>query len=76
MVNCLYINPDNGHYWVVDYRILNPDGDGKSKLDHVREMLPGIVCNKNMAFNRVFFDSWYATKNLMLLVKSLGKIVR
>jgi len=74
VVNCLYINPDNGHYWVVDYRIFNQDGDGKSKLDHVREMLLGIVCNKNMAFNRVLFDSWYATKNLMLLVESLGKI--
>jgi len=74
VVNCLYINPDNGNYWVVDYGIFNPDGDGKSKFDHVREMLLGVVCNKNMAFNRVLFDSWHATKNLMLLIESLGNI--
>ena len=39
MVNCLYVNPDTGQYWIVDYRILNPEGDGKRKLDHVQEML-------------------------------------
>ena len=39
MVNCLYVNPDSGQYWIVDYRIYDPDKDGKTKLDHVREML-------------------------------------
>ena len=42
MVNCLYVNPESGQYWVVDYRIFDPSGDGKTKLDHVREML--IAC--------------------------------
>jgi hypothetical protein len=35
MVNCLYVNPDSAQYWIIDYQILEPDGDGKSKLDHV-----------------------------------------
>jgi len=39
MVNCLYVNPDTGQYWIVDYRLFNPDGDGKTKLNHVQEML-------------------------------------
>jgi len=34
MVNCLYVNLDSGQYWVVGCRISNPDGDGKTKLDH------------------------------------------
>lgn len=73
MVNCLYVNPDTGQYWIVDYRVFNPDGDGKTKLDHVREMLVAAIASKCLAFDRVLFDSWYATKDLMLLVESLKK---
>jgi hypothetical protein len=74
MVNCLYVNPETGQYWIVDYRIYDPDGDGKSKLDHVREMLVALVASKAVAFNRVLVDSWYVTKELMLLIESIGKI--
>jgi len=74
MVNCLYVNPESGHYWIVDYRLFNPDGDGKTKLDHVREMLTRAVANKCLPFNRVLFDSWYATKELMLLVEMFNKM--
>ena len=74
MVNCLYINPDSGQYWIVDYRIYDPDGDGKSKLDHVQEMLVSLVAAKSAAFDRVLVDSWYATKDLMLFIHSLNKI--
>ena len=74
MVNCLYVNPESGQYWVVDYRIFDPSGDGKTKLDHVREMLIAAVAAKALRFNRVLVDSWYVTKELMLLIESLGKI--
>jgi hypothetical protein len=74
MVNCLYVNPDNGCYWIVDYRVFDPDGDGKTKLDHVHEMLVAAIANKGLPFTRVLFDSWYATKDLMLKVESLGKL--
>lgn len=74
MVNCLYVNPDTGQYWIVDYRIFDPDGDGKTKLDHVREMLVGLVASKGLDFNRVLMDSWYATKELMLFIETLGKL--
>jgi hypothetical protein len=73
MVNCLYVNPDTGQYWIVDYRLFDPDGDGKTKLDHMREMLIAAIAGKALAFSRVLFDSWYVTKDLMLLVESLGK---
>ena len=74
MVNCLYVNPDTGQYWIVDYRIFDPDGDGKTKPDHVKDMLLGLVAGKGMAFNRVLMDSWYATKELMLFIETLGKL--
>ena len=74
MVNCLYVNPDSGQYWIVDYRIFNPDGDGKNKLDHVAEMLTQLVADKGIAFDRVLMDSWYAKKSLMLYIESVGKI--
>ena len=74
MVNCLYVNPDSGQYWIVDYRIFDPDGDGKTKPDHVKEMLLGLVASKGLDFNRVLMDSWYATKELMLFIETLGKL--
>lgn len=74
MVNCLYVNPDSGQYWIVDYRLYDPDGDGKTKLYHVHDMLIASVAAKAIAFDRVLVDSWCVTKDLMLLIESLGKI--
>jgi hypothetical protein len=73
LVNCLYVNPDTGEYWPIDYRLFAPEQDGKTKLDHVREMLINAISNKSLPFQRVLFDTWYATQELMLLVDSLGK---
>jgi len=46
MINCLYVNPDSGQYWIADYRIYDPDRDGKTKLDHVKDMLISLVGSK------------------------------
>ena len=32
-VNCIYVNPKTLQFWVIDYRIFNPDNDGLSKVD-------------------------------------------
>jgi len=74
VVNCLYVNPQSGQYWIIDYRIFEPEGDGKSKLDHVRDMLVATVADKQLPFAVVLMDTWYATKELMLLIDSLHKI--
>jgi hypothetical protein len=74
MVNCLYVNPDSGQYWIADYRLFDPDGDGNTRLDDVREMLISLVAGKAIPFDRVLVDSGYATKDLMLFIESLGKI--
>jgi hypothetical protein len=74
LVNCVYVNPETGQYWVIDYRIYDPDRDGKSKLDHVQDMLTQIVQHKQLPFYAVLMDTWYATKDLMLFIDSLQKI--
>lgn len=74
LVNCVYVNPETGQYWVIDYRIYDPDRDGKSKLDHVQDMLAQIVQHKQLPFHAVLMDTWYATKDLMLFIDSLHKI--
>jgi hypothetical protein len=58
VVSCVYVNPETGQFWVIDYRIYEPDEDGKTKLDHVLEMLQSLVYSKLLPFNTVLMDSW------------------
>lgn len=58
----MYVNLDTGQFWVLDYRIYDPEGDGKTKLDHVADMLHGLVYHKQLPFRAVLMDGWYATK--------------
>ena len=36
VVTCVYVNPELDQFWAIDYRLYDPDRDGKSKLDHVQ----------------------------------------
>ena len=74
LISCVYVNARSGQFWVIDYRLYNPDGDGNSKLDHVEEMLQGAVFGKQLPFATVLMDSWYAAQKLMALIEALGKI--
>lgn len=74
VVTCVYVNPSLDQFWLIDYRIYDPTGDGKSKLDHVRDMLSNVVYQKPLAFRAVLMDTWYATKDLMLFIDSVQKI--
>ena len=71
MVSCVYVNPQTGRFWVIDYRLFDPDADGKTKLDHVRDMLRS-VSHRGVPFEAVLMDGWYATKDLMLLIEGMG----
>ena len=73
IVTCVYVNPGLDRYWFIDYRIYDKPGDGKSKLDHVRDMLSVLVNSRNVAFSTVLMDSWYASKLLLLYIESLNK---
>jgi hypothetical protein len=74
VVTCVYVNPLLDQFWLIDYRIYDPEGDGKSKLDPVHEMLNNLVHQKALPFCAVLMDTWYATKELMLFIESLQKI--
>lgn len=74
VVTCVYVNPQIDQFWIIDYRIYDPDGDGKSKLDHMKDMLLNCVYQKELLFWAVLMDSWYASKDMMLQIERLGKI--
>ncbi|HEY9779565.1 MAG TPA: transposase [Leptolyngbyaceae cyanobacterium] len=74
VVSCVYANPTIQRFWVIDYRIFNPDADGKTKIDHVKDMLQNLVYHKLLPFDPVLMDTWYAVHSLMLYIDSLEKI--
>jgi hypothetical protein len=74
VVTCVYVNPEIDQFWIIDYRIYDPDGDGKTKLDHVQDMLLNCVYQKQLEFWAVLMDTWYATKDIMLQIEKYGKI--
>lgn len=74
IVNCVYLNPELEQYWIIDYRIFDPDRDGKTKLDHVSEMLRNITHGKQLNCKTILMDSWYATTEMMLMIEGLNKL--
>ena len=73
LINCIYVNHEVGKFWVVDYRIYDPSRDGKTKIDHVMDILQNLVVHKVLQFQAVMMDTWYATNKLMLYIDGLGK---
>ena len=73
VVTCIYVNPDLNKFWIIDYRIFDPDIDGKSKIDHLTQMLKNVIYQKNLNFPTVLFDAWYATMPIILMCEDLGK---
>lgn len=73
IVTCVYVNAELDRSWLIDYRIYDKQGDGKTKLDHVAEMLKVLVEVRKVAFSRVLMDAWYAAKRLLLYIESLEK---
>jgi hypothetical protein len=73
VVSCVYVNPTTEQFWVIDYRIYDPERDGKTKLDHVRDMLR-MIEHRALPFSTVLMDSWYAARELMLLIHGMGKL--
>jgi hypothetical protein len=74
IVTCVYVNPERGKFWIIDYRIFDPDTDGKSKIDHLHDMLANAHYKKKLPFHAVLMDTWYATQKVMQSIEELGKI--
>ena len=62
LVKCVYVNPETDQFWLIDYLLFAPD-DGKTKLDHVADMLKQLA-PRGIAYRTVLMDSWYATTKL------------
>ena len=74
VVNCLYFNPKSEQFWIIDYRIYDPDSDKKNKIDHVEDMMFDVVNKKKLLFKTVLMEIWYATKKIMALIDNDRKI--
>ena len=72
VVNLVYYNPHTDQYWVLDYRVFDPERDGKTKLDHVNDMLDGVRA-RGIVYKTVLMDSWYATTQIMTRLMKMGK---
>jgi len=74
IVTCVYVNPDTEQFWVIDYRIFDPERDGRSKLDHLLDMWQTILYVEKLPFRTVLMDSWYATMEIMKTIEKADKI--
>ena len=59
--------------WLIDYCIYNKQGDGKTKLYHVEDMLSVSVEVRKVAFSTMLMEAWYAAKHLLVFIESLEK---
>lgn len=74
IVTCIYVNPELDQFWLIDYRIFAPAQDGKTKLDHAKEMFDLVIDGKQLEFRSVLMDTWYATRQFMLHIERNGKL--
>lgn len=82
VVTCVYVNPELDRFWVIDYRLYAPegaDGDGKTKPEHVADMLAAALDatqpgGKDLPVRAVLMDTWYASRHLMRQIEALGHI--
>ena len=74
IVTCVYVNPKTRAYWIIDYRIYDIDRDGKTKLEHLLDMLRNAHLVKRLPFRTVLIDSWYASMNIMKAIEALSKV--
>ena len=77
LVSCVYVNPEMERYWVIDYRFYDPDFDGRTKIDHVSDMLNVCIqkCQQGrLDFQAVLMDTWYATTRLMVQIHRSGSL--
>jgi hypothetical protein len=67
VVNCVYFNALTNQFWLLDYRIFAPDTDGKTKIDHVLDMLASVK-HRGIVYGCVLMDSWYAATTILKYV--------
>ncbi|MCC6446380.1 MAG: transposase [Armatimonadetes bacterium] len=77
VVTLLHTDGAKRDFYPVDYRVYHPDGpqgDGKSKNQHCREMLLAAKTDQQIQANTVLMDSWYASVDNLKLIHRLGMV--
>jgi len=71
LVNLVHTNGFEGDFYAIDYRVYDPEADGKTKNEHFREMFIRANSDKQINARRIAFDSWYASaENLKMIHRS------
>ena len=73
IVNLVYYHAAADRYWTIDYRIFDPERDGKTKLAHVNERLDSVE-RRGLRFGTVLMEAWYSTVQLMTRLERAGKL--
>src|SRR5215203_2751172 len=72
LVNLVHTNGFEGDFYPVNYRVYNPDEDGKTKNDHFREMFVQAHESQQIKARNIAFDSWYASADNLKLIHRSG----
>lgn len=75
LISCVYVNPDSEEFWIIDYRIYDPETDGKDKHQHVADMLDSCLwrCRQGeLDVRTILMDTWYAITKLMVKIHRAG----
>ena len=71
LVNLVHTNGAMGDFYPINYRVYNPDSDGKTKNDHFQEMFKQANEQQAIKARNIAFDSWYASvENLKMIHRS------
>lgn len=74
VITCVYYNPSIDQFWIIDYRIYDPERDGKKKTEHVMDMYDLVILNKQIQHKSVHVDAAYATNKVLAKIDSYQKI--
>lgn len=73
VVTCVYYNPTTDRYYPLDFRQYDIERDGKTKLDHVMDMMKEVM-RQDIPFSHFLMDSWYATSDIMNQIMDWHKL--
>ena len=72
LVNLVHTNGFEGDFYPINYRVYNPDEDGKTKNEHFREMFVQANESQQIKARNIAFDSWYASADNLKLIHRSG----
>jgi hypothetical protein len=72
LVNLVHTNGFEGEFYPIDYRLYDPEADGKTKNEHFREMFIRANSDKQIKARNIAFDSWYASVDNLKMIHRSG----